>query len=88
LVLKTLEVADEANKQALNKLMNTPTTDETAKITAVKIIYNQFNIRELAEEKKSAYLDTAFQHMTAIQVSDERKQPLIKLANELMMREV
>lgn len=88
LVLKTLEVADAMDKKALQMLMTTPTTDEALKITAVKNIYNKFNIRNLAEEKKMEYLKTAFEHLEAIGVAKSKKQILIDLANDLMMREV
>ena len=88
LVLRTLEQADAESKKALASLMATPTTDELAKVIAVKQIYNQFKIRELAEELKNDYLQTAFNHMDAIKVPMERKKLLIGLAKDLMGREV
>ena len=88
LVLKALAVADEATKTELQTLMNTLTTDENAKIQSVKNIFNKLNIRALAEELKSNYLDKAFEHLNAITVNAERKTSLIKLANDLMQREV
>jgi len=88
LVLKALEVADETNKKDLQTLMTTPTINEEIKILTVKNIFNQLNIRNLAETLKEDYLKTAFEHLEAVAVPKERKQELINLANDLMMREV
>ena len=88
LVLKALEIANESNKNALLSLMTTPTVNELIKIQAVKDIFNELNIRELAEAVKEDYLQTAFEHLAEVSVSEERKSVLTKLANDLMMREV
>ena len=88
LVLKALETADEPTKNALLELMTTPTTIELNKIAEVKNIFNQLNVRELAEAVKEDYLRTAFEHLAEVAVSEERKSVLTKLANDLMMREV
>ena len=56
LVLKALEVADETSQQALQTLMTTPTVDESTKIEAVKKIFNNLNVRNLAEITKENYL--------------------------------
>lgn len=88
LVLKALEVADEANKTELQKLMTTPTTDEYLKIAGVKNIFNDLNIRNLAEAVKEDYLQKAFEHLEMVSVDKKQKEVLINLANDLMMREV
>ncbi len=87
LVLKTLELADDTTKEALNNLMSTPTTDETAKINAVKKIFNEVNVRSHAEKIKEDYLKIAFDHLDAINVPNERKQLLRQLSEQLMGRE-
>ena len=38
LILKSLEIADEATKNELLQYIDTPTTDETAKINAVTLL--------------------------------------------------
>ncbi|MFT4759932.1 MAG: geranylgeranyl diphosphate synthase type II [Paraglaciecola sp.] len=88
LVLKALETADEPTKDMLLTLMTTPTTVEAAKIEAVKTIFNQLSVRDLAEAVKEDYLQKAFEHLDEIAVPKERKKVLIDLANDLMMREV
>ncbi len=87
LVLKSYELGNLEQTDALHQLMNTPTTDETAKITAVKNIYNQLKIRELAEKAMDEYLNIAFKNIDDTPLSIEKKNYLKTWANELMMRE-
>jgi geranylgeranyl diphosphate synthase, type II len=88
LVLKSYELGNTEQIDALHQLMNTPTTDETAKITAVKNIYNQLKIRELAEKVMDEYLNIAFKNIDDTPLSMDKKNYLKAWANELMMREV
>jgi geranylgeranyl diphosphate synthase, type II len=87
LVLKSYELGNPEQTDALHQLMNTPTTDETAKITAVKNIYNQLKIRELAEKAMDDCLNIAFKNIDDTPLSIEKKNYLKTWANELMMRE-
>jgi geranylgeranyl diphosphate synthase, type II len=86
LVIKALELADASTKNVLFEWMNTPTTDENAKIEAVIAIFNQFEVRAAAEAEQARFLATAFQHLEKVNVEPEKKNILIELANELMLR--
>lgn len=88
LVLKSYELADATLSDSLHQLMNTPTTDEFEKITAVKNIFNTLNVREQAEKEMNQFLNIAFQHIEDTPLSTDRKNYLKAWANELMMREV
>lgn len=88
LILKALELADPVTKQALLKHITTPTVEEQPKIEAVKKILQKLGIPELTFELKNSYQQTAFEHLSAIDVPDERKQPLIDIANALLIREI
>lgn len=88
LVLKSYELADATLSDSLHQLMNTPTTDEFEKITAVKNIFNTLNVREQAEKEMNQFLNVAFQHIEDTPLSTDRKNYLKAWANELMMREV
>ncbi len=88
LVLKSYELGNPEQTDALHQLMNTPTTDEALKITDVKNIYNQLKIRELAEKVMDDYLNIAFKNIDDTPLSIEKKNYLKTWANELMMREV
>ena len=86
LVIKTLEIANQESKHQLITLMNTETTDEAEKIKAVTTIFNENNIRSISEELMEEYLVKAFHHLEMVKIPAERKYELIKLANDLMIR--
>jgi geranylgeranyl diphosphate synthase, type II len=86
LVIKALELADIATKNELFQWMNTPTTDENAKIQAILHIFNRLEVRAAAEMEQSRFLATAFQHLEKVTVAPDKKNILIDLANELMLR--
>lgn len=88
LVLKALELGNEEQCYKLSNLMNIDTEDESAKIEAVKSIFNELQIREAAEQLMESYLAKAFAHLKAVSVVEEKKKVLVKLSNELMGREV
>ncbi len=88
LVLKALELADSATAAELNSLMNTPTTDEAAKIAMVKNLFNQLQVREAAEVVQNDYLQRAHAALDALNVTPDRLSNLRQLADQLMGREV
>ncbi len=88
LVLKALELGSDEQCAKLSSLMNTDSEDEKAKIEAVKSIFNELQIREAAEQLMDSYLVAAFDHLSAVNVDEVKKEVLIKLSNELMGREV
>jgi geranylgeranyl diphosphate synthase, type II len=87
LVLKSFEMGNTLQKDALKQLMNTPTIDETSKIEAVKTLYNQLGVREKAETEMDNYLKIAFENIDDTPLSINHKNYLKSWANELMMRE-
>lgn len=88
LVLKTLELADFADAENLRALMQTPTTNPSQKIEQVKALFNQYNIRTIAEKEMDTYLNNALAHLNAVNVSDDRKTEIRDLAHYLIKREV
>ncbi len=88
LILKALEIADTKTKAQLLEYMTTPTVEEQPKIEAVKNILEGLRIPELTFELKNAYQNTAFEHLSAIKVADERKQVLRDIADALLIREM
>ena len=62
-------------------------TNLSDKISVITALYEKYNIRDLATAEMTAYLDKAFEALSAIQVPDKRKEQLIQLAKELMSRE-
>ncbi len=88
LVLKALELGNENQLERLLSLMNIDSTDEETKINAVKLIFNELQIREAAVQLMESYLAIAFEHLAEVNVPEEKKEILINLSNELMGREV
>ena len=87
-MIKTLELANDEDRASLKNLLSTNGDDEKAKIEAVKSIFDRWEVRKHANELKQAYQDQAFDALSKIAVSEERKKPLIQIANELINREV
>jgi len=91
LVLRALELGNDADRKELNDLMQTDTNSEAAeneKIEKVRAIFNRLEVKKYAEELKNAYQKTAFDHLAAVNSSEERKQILKDTAESLLVREV
>lgn len=87
LFLKALELAEPNNKQNLIDLYQDSSIEEDTKIDKVTSLFNGLKVRELSEVVKEEYLKTAFGHLDAVTVPEERKEVLRLLANELMGRD-
>jgi geranylgeranyl diphosphate synthase, type II len=87
LVLKTFELANAAQSLELEALMATPTVDETAKITAVRQIFEAVKVRENVEKEMDKYVNLAFEALDNAAISEEKKDYLKAWANDLMMRQ-
>jgi geranylgeranyl diphosphate synthase type II len=83
LLLHALEVANAEQKATLESLLKTNTEDKVEKVLA---IFKACGVDAWAEDLKAKYLKEAFEHLEAIAVVSNRKQPLIELANYLMNR--
>ena len=83
LLLHALEVANAEQKAALESLLKTNTEDKVEKVLA---IFKACGVDAWAEDLKAKYLKEAFEHLEALAVVSNRKQPLIELANYLMNR--
>lgn len=88
LILKALEVATPAVSNRLLELMNDQTKLEETKIAAVTEVLRELDIPALTRTKKNEYQTLAFDHLNALQIEENRKAPLIELANMLLDREV
>jgi geranylgeranyl diphosphate synthase type II len=83
LLLHALEVANAEQKAALESLLKTNSEDKVEKVLS---IFKACGVDAWAEDLKAKYLKEAFEHLEAIAVVSNRKQPLIELANYLMNR--
>ena len=83
LLLHALSVADKEQSEALELLLK---NDDAQKVDKVLAIFNECGVGAWAENLKAKYLQEAFGHLESIAVVSARKQPLIDLANYLMIR--
>jgi geranylgeranyl diphosphate synthase, type II len=88
LVLTAFQLANAAQSADLKQLMATPTTDEVAKITAVRAIFEAVNVREHAEKAMDNYVKIAFDALDKSSIAETKKDYLKAWANDLMMRQV
>lgn len=87
LYLKALELADNDMKKTLLDLFSASEMDENIKIKKVTDIYNQLNIKRIAEEEMKKYYKIAKSCMDSVKISSSKKQYLSDLAESLMQRE-
>ena len=83
LLIHALEVANKEQKLALENLLKSNQEDKVEKVLA---IFKECGIDIWAESSKAKYLKQAFEHLESIAVTNDRKKPLIELANYLMNR--
>ena len=87
LLIKALELADEAQKKDLNHWLTVTHFNNREKVTAVTAIYDSLDLRQYAEEVMHSYTDKAFDALNAINLPNEHKQYLQEFADGLLVRE-
>ena len=85
LLIKAFEDSNPTQKDQLNALMTE--TCLTTKVDGVKAIYAELDVKGKAEFKMDEYYQIALKNLSAIEISKEKKQPLLELAHFLMGRE-
>lgn len=84
LLIHALEVADENQKNELQKLMTENPVDKIEKVLA---IFKKCKVGEWANELKQQYFEKALTHLEEVAVLSNRKKNLLQLANFLIQRE-
>jgi len=89
LVIKALELANPNQQKTLINWLSkeVPQTEEDKKIEAVTTIFNDLDIPQQMRHIIQSYSQKALDFLAKVQVSDQKKQPLIDLLNQLMVRE-
>lgn len=88
LVLKSLELATPEVAERLNYLLSTYPEDESGKIKEVTAIFDYLDIRKHANLEKEAYLNVAYDHLKAVNISESDKEPLYEFAQYLIHRDI
>jgi geranylgeranyl diphosphate synthase type II len=87
LVLKTLEVGSDADRRELNLWMQTNSTNANEKVEAVRAIFERNQVPERIKTEKNNMQNAAFEHLDAVNVSEERKTVLRQTIADLLDRE-
>lgn len=86
LLIKALELASGTQLKTLNQYLQQEEFDDEEKISAVKNIFDELNIRSVVEDIAGQYTDLAFSSLEEVKVEGERKKELMQLASNLLNR--
>jgi geranylgeranyl diphosphate synthase type II len=85
LMLTALEKADEKQSGKIENLMSSSTSDEE-RVAGVLEVYNELDIPSLTKSAMQNYFDESLAALNQIEATADLKQPLVELAEMLMMR--
>ncbi len=85
LLLRALQDADNEQKRRFEQLMNE--VDSNLKVSGVKALYEELDIKEKATQQLNYYHDLAIQNLNHLSIDPEKKKPLYALAEFLLGRE-
>lgn len=87
LLLKAQELATGDLKKQLEFSLSSTALKNEAKVEKIKAIFNQLNIKKLAEDEMNLFYNTALSHLDSIEAPKEKKQVFENFAKSLMNRE-
>lgn len=87
LLIKAKELADGENSMELHKWLLAQDFDKEEKVSAVKSIYDQLNIKQLTESKMNEYFEKAFENLDNLDAPSEKKIIIKDFFNYLINRE-
>lgn len=88
MLINAMRISEQDDRKILMKWLDQTEFDRQEKINAVTAIYDRLNIRKLCEQKMDCYYKMALDCLSAITLPDDRKEPLLHLAAQLMDRAV
>ncbi|WP_293883719.1 MULTISPECIES: polyprenyl synthetase family protein [unclassified Sphingobacterium] len=87
LLVKLMAVISQEDKPILKNLLEAPAEDTPSKIKDMLALYGKYEIKAAADKLKDSYTQRAFEKMEALNVPNHRKEPLLVLANNLLVRQ-
>lgn len=88
LYLKAMEFSVPQNKEMLSHLFSIQPTDNSDKITSVKTIFNESGASKATQDAILNYTQKAFETLSKIQISEDKKAVLRAFGEQLMSRNV
>jgi len=85
--VKLMAVIANEDKPILKNLLEAPAEDTPSKIDDMLALYGKYEIKAAADKLKDSYTQRAFEKMEALNVPNHRKEPLLVLANNLLVRQ-
>lgn len=86
LLIKALELASGPQLSALNQQLQFKEFDNEEKITVIKNIFDELNIKSIVEDMARQYTDLAYLSLEDVNVENNRKEELLQLTAELLNR--
>jgi len=87
LLVKLMEIIKEEDLPRLQNLLNATIQDNPDKLHDMLSLYHSYNIKEYADKLKDAYTQRAFERLSAINIPNHKKETLITLSTQLLIRE-
>lgn len=87
LLVKLMEIIKEEDFPRLQNLLNATIQDNPDKLHDMLSLYQNYNIKEYADKLKDAYTQRAFERLSAINIPNHKKETLITLSTQLLIRE-
>ncbi|MBX3242058.1 MAG: polyprenyl synthetase family protein [Chitinophagaceae bacterium] len=84
LLIQALATANTSQKQALEQLLN---NNDPKKVEKVLQLFRDTRVDEWAKSLKNRFFDLSLEHLDRITVDNNRKEPLLSLAQFLIQRE-
>ena len=82
-----MNLANEEQKSELKSCLDGELSDDD-KVNRVKAVYDQLKIPQLSQLKMKTYFDRGMEALAKVNVAQEKKQPLMDIAEELMYRNI
>ena len=86
LLLKAMELASGEQLKILNDQLQIKDFDPEEKVSTVKAIYDELNVKSIVEELAYHYTTLAYSSLEEVSVDGQRKEELKKLADYLLKR--
>lgn len=87
LLIKALELANRQHLTELNHWLDLTDFDAVKKVSAIKTIFDEMEIRENAEREMNLYAQKALQSLKDLPLNDNQKSQLFEFADMLLVRE-
>lgn len=87
LLIKALETADLEQLRELNYWLQLNNFDVVKKVSAVRNLFDQMEIREIAEQEMNHYAQRALQSLKDLPLNETQKTQLFEFADMLLVRE-